>query len=475
MDLATAPIARLAPLIAARRVSPVEVVKAVLDRIEALDGILHAYVTLDVAGALAAARAAEREIAAGGSRGPLHGIPVGVKDNIMVAGMPTTNGSPAMQGRLAAADATSVARLRGAGAVILGKHAMHEWAMGGTCTRIPGGPVRNPWDLGRVPGGSSGGSAAAVSAGLAAAAIGTDGWGSVRTPASYCGVVGLKPTRGLVSRRGELPPSSAWNNQMGPIARTVADVRIMLDALAGPDPGDPTSRTPPVRPALAPLDSRRLRVGVARTPLDGDIRPEVGAAVGRAAIILEGLGATVAEVPLPSLGRIPLAIPALGTEVQDVLLPLALRGPDGFSNPDIRLRVLAAGLWGPDDVRRAYGVVDAIRDEVEAALALVDVLLLPTNSTPAFPIGVDRWPVGTGEVVEMHRAYGQGRVTTRLTFPFNLVGVPALSLPAPDLVDGMPVGIQLVGRRWEDERLLDIAALLEAEGAAWRLPRAAAH
>lgn len=474
MDLATAPISWLAPRIAAREISPVEVLDAVLARIDRLEGAVHAYVTLDEAGAILAAREAEREIAAGAYRGPLHGIPVGIKDSIAVAGLPATNGSPAMTRHVPAEDATSVARLRAAGAVILGKHALHEWAMGGTCAVIPSGPVHNPWNLARVPGGSSGGSAAAVSSGLAAAAVGTDGWGSIRTPASYCGVVGLKPTRGLVSRRGEFPATTAWNNQMGPIARTVADVRIMLEALAGPDPRDPSSRTRPVGASTAPVEARTLRVGLARTPLDSDIRPAVRTAVDRGASILAGLGADVVEVSLPSLGHASLAIASLGTEARHVLLPLALRADAPFGNPEIRLRVLAGELWTRDDVRRAYVVAATIRAEIEATLALVDVLLLPTNSTPAFPIGAERWTVGSGEVVEMNRTYGQGRVTTRLTLPFNYAGVPALSLPAPDLVDGMPVGIQLVGRPWEDGRLLDVAALLEAEGAAWRPPAAVA-
>jgi aspartyl-tRNA(Asn)/glutamyl-tRNA(Gln) amidotransferase subunit A len=472
MELATASIAAVAPRIAAREVSCVELLGAVLERIDRLDGALHAYVTLDVRGALEEARAADAELAAGRRRGPLHGIPVGVKDSIAVAGLPATNGSPAMARNVPDRDATSVARLRAAGAVILGKHALHEWAMGGTCTRIPGGPVRNPWDVGRVPGGSSGGSAAAVSAGLAFAAIGTDGWGSIRTPAAYCGVVGLKPTRGLVSRWGELPATTAWNNQMGPLARTVEDARIMLEAIAGPDPRDPTSRPAPAGPPARQPGPRGLRVGLARTPLDGDVRPAVRAAVERGAALLEGLGATIVEVPLPSIARTALALPALGTETRDVLLPLALRGDDAFGNPDVRMRVLAGELWEPADVRRAEAVAATIRAEVLAALAIVDVLLLPTNSTPAFPVGAARWEVGDGEVVVLDRAGGQGRITTRLTLPFNLVGGPALSLPAPDLVDGMPVGIQLVGRPWEDHRLLDVAALLEAEGACWRPPPA---
>ena len=475
MDLATAPIAWLAPRIARGDLSPVEVVAAVLARIAELDGALHAYVTLDERGALSAAAVAEREIAAGRARGPLHGIPLGVKDNLSVAGMPVTNGSPAMQRTVAATDATAVSRLRAAGAVILGKHTMHEWAMGGTCTRTPGGPVRNPWDFARIPGGSSGGSAAAVSAGLAAGAIGTDGMGSIRTPASYCGIVGLKPTYGLVSRFGELPRTTAWNDHVGALARTVADVRLLLAVIAGPDPRDPTSRTAPgtVAATGSPPDPRTLRVGLLRTPLDGDIAPAIRAAVDATAGLLGGLGADVVEVSIPEIGRTGLAMPALANESQAALLPLALAGPDRFANDDIRARTLAAELALPADRRRAQAVAQDIRDAIEAALAFVDVLVLPTNTTAPFPIGAARWRVGSGESVALDLPGGQARVTTRLTMPFNLAGVPVISIPARDLVEGLPVGVQLVGRRWEDHRLLDIASLLEAHGAAWRMPPAA--
>lgn len=467
------PIATLADRIAARVLSPVDIVRDALDRIAALDPMLRAYVTVDAEGALAAAHTAEAEIGRAGPRGPLHGIPIAVKDNVAVAGLPTTNGSPLMQGHVTSFDAAAVVRLRAAGAIVIGKTALHEWAMGGTCTRQPGGPVRNPWDPARVPGGSSGGSAVAVAAGLAVAAIGTDGMGSIRTPASYCGVVGLKPTWGLVSRYGVLPPTSSGVDHVGPIGRSVADARVLLAVLAGPDPRDPTSRTRPVDGASpGPVELRGLRIGLVRSPLDADVRPAIRAAVEDAAARLATAGADLVDVDLPVLGLAPLLGAATLSESQGLLLPLALGHPDGFANPDIRYRVLAAEFVRAADVRRARQLAARLRAEVDRALEGVDLLLLATNSTTAFEIGAETVAIGEGERVDLRQPGGQSRVTTRLALPFNIAGVPALSLPAPTLVDGLPVGLQLVGHRWQDERLLDIAALFEAAGAVYRAPPA---
>ncbi len=463
--LALEPIAELAPRIARREVSPVELVEDALGRAMRLDPLLRAYVTLDVAGARAAAAGAEREIARSGPRGPLHGIPVAVKDNMEVRGLPTRNGSPLSDERPAVRDAAVVERLLAAGAVVIGKTGLHEWAMGGTCTRQPGGPVRNPWDPGRVPGGSSGGSAVAVAAGLAVAAVGTDGMGSIRTPAAYCGVVGLKPSQGLVSRFGVLPPTSSPFDHVGPLARTVEDARTVLDAIVGQDPRDPTSRKAGHAEAS---DLGRLRVGVVESQLLDDVTPGVAAAIGEVADALRVHGARLDSAPLPRLVDAPLLAAASLTESHGVLLPLAIAHPDGFANADIRYRILAAEFVRAADVRRARQLAFALRAEVEAALVTFDILLLPTVSTPAFPIDAATVTVGTpsaGQVVSLRRPGGQARITTRLGLPFNLAGVPAISVPAPSLVDGLPVGVQLVGRRWADTTLLDVAAILEAAGA----------
>ena len=471
-ELALRSIADLAAAIASRALSPVELVTAVLARIDALEPELAAWVTVDGDAALENARDAEAELGRTGPRSPLHGIPIAIKDNLAVAGWPTTNGSPRFAGHVTTFDAAVVERLRAAGAIILGKTALHEWAMGGTCTRQPGGPVRNPWDLARVPGGSSGGSAVAVAVGMAIAAIGTDGMGSIRTPAAYCGVVGLKPTYGLVSRFGALPPTSSRTDHVGPLTRTVDDARVVLAAIAGADPRDPTSRSRPPLPPTERPDATTLRVGRVRTPLDGDIRPAVEAAVDDVASRLADRGATVTPIELPSFAQMPLVSPALGTEVQEVLLPLALDGPAAFANPEIRYRLLAAAFVRAADVRRARAVALSIRAEILRALETVDVLLLPTTTTPAFGIGATEAVVGEDASVDLGRPGGQARLTTRLTLPFNIAGAPAISLPAGTSVDGLPVGVQLVGRPWGDEDLLDIAAMAEAQGAAYRIPPA---
>ncbi|HXG39524.1 MAG TPA: amidase [Candidatus Limnocylindrales bacterium] len=467
-------IAALAPELAAGRVSPVHLVEALLRRAERLEPILRAYVRLDPASALEAAERAGREIAAGAYRGPLHGVPIAVKDNLPVSGWPTTNGSPLMAAYVAGHEAGVVERLRAAGAVIVGTTRLHEWAMGGTCTYEPGGPVRNPWDPDRVPGGSSGGSAAAVAAGLAYGAIGTDGAGSIRTPAAYCGVVGLKPTRGLVTRFGIVPPTSSPLDHVGPLARSVADARLILEATAGYDPRDPTSRRPPDELPRG-LPDRRPRIGAVRSDVLREVRPEVGAAVADVVDSLARLGCDAVEVEVPSLGLAGLVWAGVLSEAQELLLPLAVDHPDGFANPDLRYRILAAEFVRAADVRRARQLATRLRGEIWAALDDVDALLLPTTTTPAFPIGAERVAVGSGELVDLRRPGGQARVTTRLTLPFNVAGLPALSIPAPALVDGLPVGVQLVGRPWADEWLLELAGTLEAAGAAYRPPAGVAR
>ncbi|MBM2812639.1 MAG: Amidase, partial [Chloroflexi bacterium] len=266
-NVGTLTISELAPRIERREVSPVEVTREILDRIETVGGPINAFITVDADRALAEARAAEDEIAGGHYRGPLHGIPLGIKDNIAVAGWPTTNGSALMRNRVTDFDAAAVERFRAAGAVIVGKTTLHEWAMGGTCSNHFYGTTHNPWDQTRVPGGSSGGSAAAVSASLIYGSIGTDGYGSIRTPSSYCGVVGYKPTYGLVSRFGELPAASSTSDHIGPIAKSVRDAALLLNVIAGYDSRDPMSLHSESRDYTEKLDRgvKGLKIGVPKS------------------------------------------------------------------------------------------------------------------------------------------------------------------------------------------------------------------
>lgn len=465
-DLASRTIADLAPDVRAGAVSPVEVVQAILDRIRRLEPTLRTYVTIDERAALAGAQRAALEIAAGRWRGPLHGMPIAIKDCLAVAGWPTTNASPLMAATVTDRDAVVVGRLRRAGAVIIGKNNLHEWAMGGTCTGMPAGTVRNPWDVDRVPGGSSGGSAAAVSAGLALGAVGTDGMGSVRTPASYCGVVGLKPTPGLVPRLGELPPNSSAHGTVGPIARDVRDVAILLKAISGPHLADPTSRRPPPGWRLDPDGLRPeiqgLRVGLPRGYFLDEATPAVVASLEATVATLVSLGAIIREVELPSLRQIALTALGMQSETQSFLFRLAVGQPEGFASRDIRFRILANEFVRLSDAQRALRLRDRIRVEVAATMHDLDLLLTPTNSTPAFPIGAEQVRIGTADqVVHLSDRGGQARLTTRLTLPFNIVGLPAISLPARELAGGLPIGVQLVAHEWHEPMLLRAALALE--------------
>lgn len=472
-NLAVASISELAPLVAAGEVSPVELVRTALERIESFDSLLRSYITVFEEGALAEARAAEDSIAGGAYLGPLHGIPVAVKDNIAVAGFPTTNGSVFWSDRTTDFDAEVVTRLRRAGAIILGKNNMHEWGMGGTCKGMYFGTVRNPWDPSRIPGGSSGGSAAAVSAGMAWAAVGTDGWGSIRTPASYCGVVGLMPTHGLISRLGELPPTSSWHHTVGPIARTTHDAAILLDALAGSDPRDPMSISSgfdgSYRDGLE-AGVRGLRVGVPTSFFFDDTVPEVKDAVREALRTFENLGATLVDVDLSAFYDTPLALAAAQHESQSVLLPYALAGQEGFATPEIRYRILAGEFVSAADHRRGMQVRNSMVVEITRVFGAVDVVVTPCNSTVAFPIDADRVRIGETDYVDLEQPGGQSRLTTRLTLPWNLVGVPAISIPSGSHVDGLPVGLQLATAPLHEPLLLRAAAAYEAANGGYRPP-----
>src|SRR5262252_371952 len=292
--------------IADRKLSPVELMNALLERIGRLDPKLNAFIRLDGDAAMAAARAAEAEAVSGRQRGPLHGVPVGIKDIIDVAGLPTTCHSKILIDNIAASDAVCVARLRGAGAIVLGKLSTHEFAIGGPSFDLPWPPARNPWNPEHHPGGSSSGSGAGVCGGLFPLALGSDTGGSVRNPASACGIVGLKPTYGLVSRRGVFPLSFTLDH-VGPLSRTVADAALMLDVIAGHDPLDPGSAAVRAGQYGSRLQRgvRGMRIGFVRHFHETDLpaHPEVAAALETVVGTLQGLGADIREVRLPSLGE----------------------------------------------------------------------------------------------------------------------------------------------------------------------------
>jgi len=439
-----------AAAIASRRLSPVELMDALLSRIGRLDGRLNAFIRLDADAARAAARVAETEIAAGRPRGALHGVPVGIKDIIDVAGLPTTCHSKILLDNIAQADAVAVARLRGAGAIVLGKLSTHEFAIGGPSFDLPFPPARNPWNPEHHPGGSSSGSGAGVAAGLFPLALGTDTGGSVRHPASACGIVGLKPTYGLVSRRGVFPLSFTLDH-VGPMARTVADNALLLDAIAGHDPADPGSASRPAGPYGRLLDRgvKDLRVGFVRQfheatlPVD----PEVAAALEAVASALREQGARVRDVTLPALTEFAAVNRViLNSEAWSIHAPWLRTRPGDYGQ--LSRRRLMAGAFVPagDYVgaqRRRREMVAAVED----AFRDVDILLCASSLDPASRIEDARATADT---------YPRQART-----PFNVTGHPALAMMSGLSRGGLPLSVQFVGRYFEEATVLRAAAAWE--------------
>lgn len=437
--------AGLARRLRAGELSPREAVQGYLDRIEALDGEVNAYITVRAEEALAEADALERAPA----RGPLWGVPVAVKDVIDVAGTPTTAASRILADRVPDRDAHVVARLREAGAILLGKLNLHEFAYGALTTSPHFGPARNPWSPDRVCGGSSGGSGAAIAADLAAATLGTDTAGSIRIPACYCGVTGLRPSSGRVSNRGVVPV--AWSfDTVGPIARTAEDCALVLGTVAGRDPGDPSTVNAPVPPYGETLGAgaRGLRIGVVTSLVEG-ADPRIAVVVTEALGELRSLGAQLVPVAPPLLERAGTIQQAMQFQEATAAHLEWLRTRLSDYGDDVRARLLV-GLFLPSTLyvtgqraRRAY------YEELRRVLERVDVLAAPTM--PVLPPRVGE------ETVEV-----EGReVPYRLALipynsPWSLAGLPVASVPC-GFVDGLPVGFALIGPRLGEEAVLRAA------------------
>jgi aspartyl-tRNA(Asn)/glutamyl-tRNA(Gln) amidotransferase subunit A len=456
-ELAFLPLVELAEQLRRGAVSPVEVTRAYLERIGALEPTLRAFITVTGEQALAEAAAAEREIGAGQYRGPLHGVPLAIKDLFYTAGVRTTAGSKILADFVPAEDAACVARLRAAGALSLGKTNLEEFAYGATSINPHYGACRNPWDPERIAGGSSGGSAAAVAAGLCSAALGTDSGGSIRQPSALCGLVGLKPTYGRVSRHGVVPLS--WSqDHVGPMARTVRDAAVLLQALAGHDPRDPASSPAPVPDYLAGLEDgvRGLRVGLPRDFFFTRVDSEVADAVRGAARALEGLGAQVEEVPLPHATQIWTAGAAILYAEATAYHEAWLRSRPEDYGPLVRARLrVGAAILGADYLKaqRARALLVA---EADRLFDRLDVLLTPTTpiAAPRQDESVVRWPDGTEEDVR--------GATLRFTRPFNLLGFPAASVPCGFTAGGLPLGLQIVARPFAEALVLRVAGAYEA-------------
>jgi aspartyl-tRNA(Asn)/glutamyl-tRNA(Gln) amidotransferase subunit A len=450
-ELCYLPISALAGEIEARRVSPVEVTEAYLERIERLDGRIHAYITVTAERAREEARAAEAEIGRGRYRGPLHGVPIGLKDLFDTAGVRTTGHSALFAERVPEEDSTCTRRLSEAGAVLLGKLSMHEFAFGpADPDDAPFPPARNPWDLERVPSGSSSGSGAALAAGLCAGALGSDTGGSIRGPASMCGIVGHKPTYGLCSRAGVL--TLAWSlDHAGPMARTVEDCAILLQALAGHDPSDPASAAVAVPDYRAGLDEGidGLRIGAPLAYLETvpDLNAETFAAYRAALDELGRLGARVEPVELPyaqhinAIGGIILVAEAYAYHQESFRDSPHLYGEPFFS------RTLPGALLSAADYITAQRGRERIRRAFGELMGRVDLLALPTFPYPAVTFAEDLATPAWGR--------------TSLTRTFNMTGQPAISVPCGFSAAGLPIGLQLAGRPFEDTTVLRAARAYE--------------
>ncbi|MFF6809163.1 amidase [Streptomyces sp. NPDC012403] len=433
----------------ARELSPVELTESVLARIAAVEGRLGAYVTVAADAALAAAVRAEREISGSGPRGPLHGIPMALKDLIDAEGIPTTASSHVRAGHVAERDSRVAERLGAAGAVLLGKTHTHEFAYGLTTPQ-----TNNAWDHSRVAGGSSGGSAVAVAAGGATFAMGTDTGGSIRVPAALNGVVGLKPTYGLVPRTGVT--SLSWSlDHVGPLTRTVQDVALVLSATAGHDPRDPASVSGPMPDRFPGGDLRGLKVGVPRNHYFDRVTPEVEESVRGAIERLAELGAELVDVEIPMARYVQAVQWGLMVPEATAYHERSLRATPDLYAADVRILLEAGELTSAGDYLRAQRARTLMRDAWARMFDGIDVLAGPTVPMTAAEAGQEavEWADGTTEAVS--DSY------VRLCAPANITGVPALTLPVGHDHAGLPIGMQLMARPFHDATVLRVGRVYE--------------
>ena len=478
-DIITSTAAELADALARKELSAVEVTQAHLDRIAAVDGDVHAFLHVDAEGALAAARDIDERRAGGAELPTLAGVPIAVKDVVVTKGQPTTAGSKILEGWIPPYDATLVSRLREVGMPILGKTNMDEFAMGSSTEHSAYGPTRNPWDLDRIPGGSGGGSAAAVAAFEAPLAIGTDTGGSIRQPAAVTGTVGTKPTYGGVSRYGLIALASSLD-QAGPCTRSVLDAALLHEVIGGHDPLDSTSIDAPVPPVVEAArrgEVKGLRIGVVKEISGEGFAPQVKARFEESLQLLKDAGAEIVEVSCPSfvqgLAAYYLILPSEASSnlAKFDAMRYGLRvGPQGVDAPSAEQVMAATRDAGfGDEVKRRiilgtyalssgyydayYGQAQKVRTliarDFDAAVEKADVLVTPTAPTVAFKLG---------EKLDDPMAMYLNDVAT---IPANLAGVPGLSLPNGIAEDGLPSGFQILAPATKDERLYEVGSALE--------------
>jgi len=455
-ELCLLTIGELSKLIEKKEVSPVEVINSYLERIDRLDGQINAYITVLTDESRKSGQEAERAILAGGYLGPLHGVPIAAKDLYWTKGVRTTAGSKILADFIPDEDSTVIRKLKEAGAIIIGKTNLHEFAIGGTTDNPHYGSTRNPWDLERVPGGSSGGSAAATAASLCGGSLGSDTGGSIRDPAGFCGIVGLKPTYGRVSRFGVIP--CAWSlDHAGPMTKNVEDSALMLAAIAGMDVKDSASSDLPVPDYARALGGtvKGLRIGVPREYFFEEVDDEIEEHVRKAISALEGLGMVAEEVSMPYVKYARTLLWAIiGAEANSYHEPfLKTRiedyGRDVRATLEVNQFVLASHYVKAQRIRRL------LNEQVFGALKKVDVIACPMSQVSPPKIGQRTLMLGKREV-SIPAGIG------RLAAPFNMPGVPAMSVPCGFTSSGLPIGFQLVGRPFDEETVLKVAWAYEA-------------
>ena len=458
-DLLNLTISELAPKIQTGEVSPVELTEAALDRAHRLQPTLNSFITILDDQARGQAKEMEDALAKGDYRGPLHGIPIGIKDNIATAGIRTTVGSQVLTDNVPGEDAHVVSLCKSAGAIILGKENLEEFAAGVTSNNPHYGAVHNPWNLDHVPGGSSGGGGANVAAGVTFASLGTDLGGSVRLPATFCGVVGLKQTYGRVSQRG-LMVTSFNGDHIGPMTRSVMDSALVLQAMAGYDPLDPSTVPVPTPDYTAGLGERLagLTVGVPSNYYFDLVDSQVEAAVRMAISALQELGVKTAEVSLPMM-EYAAALRIAGMADSVVTHEPYIESSRGQYGPDTLYRTLAGQFVLGSDYSKSMKVQRLIKEEYARVLQDVDFLVTPTAPVAA--------PRIDAQYIELdgtnHRVRGPGSgMVSRNTSPMNSTGLPAITVPCGLNDDGLPIGVQFIGRSFDEATLFKVAGGYEA-------------
>jgi len=437
-------IVQAGQLIRSGDLSPVELVRAYLDRIAQYDGQLNSFITLTDEQAIARARDLEAELSRGHWRGPLHGIPIALKDNIDTAGIRTTAASAIFADRVPDEDAEVVTRLEQAGAILLGKLNMHEFAYGASSAISHFGPVRNPWDLTRIPGGSSGGPGAAVAARLCAGALGTDTGGSIRIPAAHCGIVGLKPTYGLASIRGIIPLSVSMDH-VGPMCRTVADAALMLQAIAGYDVRDIASIRAELPNYTGALDrpTSDMRLGIPRSYFYDDVDPQISESIERALRVFAELTTSISDVELPPRPRgTPVLVDGYGFHAEYLN-----DNRDSYGKMTLDRITRGAGI-SAIDYAETLSELKMSRVAIGEVFKDVDLLITPTLTR--LPAGIDEALVSSVD-----------DILIRNPSPFNVYGIPAISIPCGFSREGWPIGVQISGPALADLDVLSLAHAYE--------------